>query len=120
MLIDHIAQHAMRLLLPNVVADAAAAPWDLFPNHDAEFVAEIEDDARLLIMREPDEVRAHVLDHLHLFAQTSQFFPSRELSFFCVAAAGEPKDFVPTAAMTYVLRQIVVPSAAQRQRNFLH
>ena len=50
----------------DVVADAAAAPRNLFPDEDAESVAEIEHAARLLVVGEADEVCAHLLDELHL------------------------------------------------------
>ena len=53
---DHVAEHAARHLFEDVVADAAAAPGDLFPDEDAEPVAEIEHAARLLVVREADEV----------------------------------------------------------------
>ncbi len=52
--------------MERVAADASAAPGDLFPDEDAEFVAEFEDAARLLVVCEADEVHAHVLDELHL------------------------------------------------------
>ena len=68
MLVDHVAQHAMSLLLPRIVADSTSAPEYLFPNHNAELVAEIENDSRLLIVRQPNEVRANVFDHLHFFS----------------------------------------------------
>ncbi len=55
-----------RHLLEDVVADAAAAPGNLFPDEDAEPVAVLEHAARLLVVGETDEVRAHVLDELHL------------------------------------------------------
>src|SRR5215216_6138202 len=68
MLIDHIAQHASRLLLVTFTAEAAATPRDLFPHEQTEFVAQVEDRARLLEMSESDKVCAEVLYQPHLFA----------------------------------------------------
>src|SRR5580704_7715114 len=63
---DHVAEHAARHLLEDVVADPSATPGDLFPDEDSEPVAVIENAARLLIVGETDEVRAHFLDEVHL------------------------------------------------------
>src|SRR6185369_13382775 len=68
MLIDHVAQHAARLFLVAVAAEAAATPRNLFPNEQAQLVAQIENRARLLKMAKTDEVCAEVFDQLHLFA----------------------------------------------------
>ena len=68
MLVDCICQLLAHHLLPVVAADAAAAPRRFFPHQQAKLVAEIEHQAVLLIMCEADEVRAHRLDELHLFA----------------------------------------------------
>ena len=66
---DHVAQGAAAHLLEDVVADAAAAPGNLFPHEQAEPVAELEHAARLLVVREADEVCAHVFDELHLLIE---------------------------------------------------
>ncbi len=63
---DHVAEHAASHLFEGVVADSGAAPGDLLPNEDAETVAELEHAARLLVVSKADEVRAHILDELHL------------------------------------------------------
>ena len=68
MLIDHVGKHGFRVLLQCLVADAGAAPWRLFPNHQAQLVAQVEHQPILLVVREPDEVCAHLADHPHLFA----------------------------------------------------
>ena len=69
MLIDHRRQLVLRHLLPRSVADAAAAPRQLLPHQQPKLIAQLEHQPRLLIVREPDEVRAHLLNHLHLFAR---------------------------------------------------
>ena len=66
---DHVAQGAAAHLLEDVVADTAAAPGNLFPHEQAEAVAELEYTARLLVVREADEVCAHVFDELHLLIE---------------------------------------------------
>jgi len=48
-LIDHVAQHAARLLLVSVAAEAAAAPG-ISPTPGFQLVAQVEQQARLLVM----------------------------------------------------------------------
>src|SRR6185312_11014713 len=67
-LVDGIRQLLAHHLFPVVAADAAAAPRRFLPHQQAKLVAEIEHETVLLIVREADEVRAHRLDELHLFA----------------------------------------------------
>ena len=61
MLVDHGAQHVLRLLAVAFAPEAAAAPGNLLPNQDAKLITELEDAARLLVVAEPDEIHAHVL-----------------------------------------------------------
>ena len=69
MLVDHVAQHAPRLLAILLAAHAAAAPGNLFPHHDAELVAACSSASREpLIVPQADEIAAHLLDHPHLLA----------------------------------------------------
>ncbi len=63
---DHVAQRAAAHFFEGVVSDARAAPGNLLPHEKTKAVAEFEYAARLLIMREADEVGADVLDELHL------------------------------------------------------
>ncbi len=65
-LADHIAERAAAHLFEDLAAYSGAAPLDLFPDEDSEAVAEVEDAARLLVVREADEVDASILDELHL------------------------------------------------------
>src|SRR5690606_17157527 len=44
---------------------SAAAPRYLFPHQYAQAIACLEDDARLLVMSESDEIDAHLLHHVH-------------------------------------------------------
>ena len=67
-LIDHVGEHIFGVLLEGLAADAGAAPGGLLPDHQAELVAEVEDEAVLLVVGEADEVRAHGADEAELFA----------------------------------------------------
>ena len=67
-LVDHVAQHAARLILVSVAAEAPAGPGDLFPYQHSQLVAQVEHLARLLVVGQADEVGAHVLDEPHFFA----------------------------------------------------
>jgi hypothetical protein len=63
---DHIAQGAAAHLLEDFVADATAAPGDLFPDENAKAIAELEDPPRLLVMGETNEVGTHLFNEVHL------------------------------------------------------
>src|SRR5215216_1750298 len=65
MLFDHILQHSFCLLLINLSAQPAAAPGNFFPDEDAETIAEIENDARLLVMTQANKIHSHFLHHYH-------------------------------------------------------
>ncbi len=67
-LVDHVGEHERASVLPFFVAHAGAAPRRLLPHQQAEFVAEIQHQPRLLIVAEADEVRAHRLHQFHLGA----------------------------------------------------
>src|SRR5260370_20538120 len=58
----------MRLLLEGFTPDSTAAPGELFPNHQAKLITEVEHNARLLVVAEAKEIRSHIFDHLHFFA----------------------------------------------------
>ena len=66
-LVDHVRQHALRILLKGLAADPRATPRNLFPHHQAKFVAQFEHQPVLLVVGEPDKIRAHIADHPHLF-----------------------------------------------------
>jgi len=63
---NHGTQSAARHLFEGVVADATAAPGNLLPDEDAETVAEFQYPPRLLVVSKTNEVRAHLLDEVHL------------------------------------------------------
>ena len=65
-LVDHVAQHASSLLLIALTAKSAAAPGDLFPRQQTQFVTHIEYDARLLMMAQANEVGPKILNQPHL------------------------------------------------------
>jgi hypothetical protein len=50
MLVDHVAQHAAGLFFVLFSTQAAAAPGGLFPDQQAQLIAEIEHKPRLLIV----------------------------------------------------------------------
>ena len=66
---DHVAQGAAAHLFEDVIANAATAPGNLLPHEEAEPVAVLEHAPRLLIVRQPDEICAHVLDEVHLLVE---------------------------------------------------
>ena len=68
MLVDQVGQHAFGVLLESRVAHPGAAPGSFLPHHQAELVAEIEDEAVLLVVREADEVRSHLANHREFLA----------------------------------------------------
>src|SRR5262249_34446624 len=74
-LVDHVAEHSPSLFLVVLASQTTAAPGNLFPDEQAELVAAVEHSAGLLIVAQPDEVRAHLLDQLHLGA--NQLFAHR-------------------------------------------
>ena len=104
-LVDHVAEHAPRLLLVALATHAAAAPRDLFPNQQAQLIALIEHDARLLVMRETDEIRAHLLDHRHLFADKVLRHRGRQAGVILVAVcASEQQPLTVQLERTVVQR----------------
>src|ERR1017187_4779965 len=68
-LIDQVGQHGACLLLPFFTHNAGATPRRLFPNQDAQLIAEVKHDARLLVMAEANEICAHRLDELQFLAE---------------------------------------------------
>ena len=64
MLVNHRFKHGAALLLVTIAAKSPTTPWNLLPNKQAQFIAQLQDLRRLLVMTEPDEIRAHVLDLL--------------------------------------------------------
>ena len=64
-LADHIGEHAACLFAVLLAAQSATAPRNLFPHQKPQLVAEAEDDFRLLVVAQADEVGAHCLDLLH-------------------------------------------------------
>src|ERR1035437_5694765 len=68
MLVDHVREHIPDIALERLVPHPGSAPRNLFPNQQAELIAQIEHQPILLVMRQPDEVGAHLADHLHFLA----------------------------------------------------
>ena len=68
MLVDHVSEHVLRILLKSFAPDAGATPGNFFPNHETKLIAQIKYQPVLLVVRETDEVCAHLTDELHLFA----------------------------------------------------
>ena len=66
-LIDHRAQHLLRLRSIVRTAQPAATPRTFFPHQDAQFVAQLEHASRLLVVPKPNEIHAHPLHQPHLF-----------------------------------------------------
>ena len=67
-LFDHVGEHVLGVLLECLVPDARTAPWHLFPDHQTEFVAQVEDNPVLLVVSKPNKIRAHLADQLHLLS----------------------------------------------------
>ncbi len=91
MLVDHVGQHRFSVLLEGLATDAGAAPRHLLPHHQAKLVAEVEDEAILLVVAEADEVCAHLLDELHLLAHNIVAHRSGESRVISVAVSAPKK-----------------------------
>ena len=61
----HVGQHAAGLLAVGVTAQSAPAPGDFFPDEEAQLVAQAQDDVRLLVVSQADEVGAQGFYLLH-------------------------------------------------------
>ena len=70
-LVDHRASMSRACWLVALAAEAAAAPGDLLPDQQAQLVAQVQRQARLLVVAEPDEVGAHLLDRGRARARTT-------------------------------------------------
>ena len=64
-LIYHVCEHSSGLCLVALSTQATAAPRDFFPNENAQLVTQAENDIRLLVMPQTDEVDAHFFHHLY-------------------------------------------------------
>src|SRR3954471_7080168 len=65
MLLDHMSEHAVRLLLVCCSSQSSATPRYLFPDHDTKTITEVEHNARLLIVAKPDKIHTHFFHHYH-------------------------------------------------------
>ena len=68
MLVNQMREHVAALLLVSIAADAAATPRNFLPHQQAEFVAELQHQRRLLVMTKPNKIRTHVFDFLKRLA----------------------------------------------------
>ena len=66
MLGNHVGQHLPGLVLIGRSAQTTPAPGNLLPDQDAQPVAEVQDDLRLLIMPQANEIDTHRFHEFHL------------------------------------------------------
>ena len=65
MLSNHIRQHPFSLPAIVLITDSATTPGNFLPDQNAQFITEIQNDFRLLIMSQTNEIHSHLLHHLH-------------------------------------------------------
>src|ERR1039458_3178230 len=111
MLVDHVREHVFRILLKGMIADAGAAPWRLFPNHESKLIAQVDHQPVLLVVAEADEVCAHVADQTHLFSYQFVAHCSSDSDMVGVALGAAEKNPFPVEIEGTVLDKLNVANA---------
>ena len=77
----HIRQHTFRLSAISFIPHTTTAPGNFFPNQNAQFITKIQNDFRLLIMPQTDEIHTHLFHHFHFLYH---LFLSHGSSYSCM------------------------------------
>ena len=84
MRMNHVRQHSFGLCLILLATQTAAAPGNLFPYKNAQFIAKRKNNVRLLVMSQPDKIHSHFFHERHF----------RPHLFFCHSCAYARMVFV--------------------------